>query len=142
LVYGFTWAESHGWAHGGSVTMFAAAAVLLSLFTVVEHRVAAPLLPMRVALDRNRGGAYLVMGLAFIAMFGMFLFLTYYLQIAKGYSPIRTGVAFLPMVAGMLTGSTQFGARLMTRVPARYLMGAGLLIAATGTLFMTQLGPN
>ena len=72
-------------------------------------------------------------------MFGLFLFLTYYLQIVKGYSPVKTGFAFLPMIAGMITGSTQIGARLMTRVPPRLLMGPGFLVAAVGMLLLTQL---
>jgi EmrB/QacA subfamily drug resistance transporter len=142
LVYGFTRAESDGWTDGTTLAMFAATAVLLSVFIAVERRVTAPLLPMRVILDRNRGGVYLALGLAIIAMFGLFLFLTFYLQVVKGYSPVRTGVAFLPMVAGMVTGSTQIGARLMIRVPARYLMTPALLTAAVGMLLLTQLAPD
>lgn len=72
-------------------------------------------------------------------MFGLFLFLTYYLQIVKGYSPVKTGFAFLPMIAGMITGSTQIGARLMTRVPPRLLMAPGFLTAAIGMLLLTQM---
>lgn len=72
-------------------------------------------------------------------MFGTFLFLTYYLQIVKGFSPIKTGFAFMPMIVGMMVGSTQIGTRLMTRLPARLLMGPGFLVAAVGMLLMTQL---
>ncbi|TGG84620.1 MFS transporter [Streptomyces albus] len=139
LVYGFTRAETDGWSDGGTMGMFVAAVVLLAAFALVEAKVRAPLLPLRVVTDRNRGGVYLSLGLATIAMFGLFLFLTYYLQVVKGYSPVRTGVAFLPMVAGMITGSTQFGARLMTRVPSRLLMVPGFLVAAVGMLLLTQL---
>ncbi|MFF4743758.1 MFS transporter [Streptomyces sp. NPDC047980] len=139
LVYGFTRAESHGWTDATTVGLFVASAVLLAAFVAVEARVASPLLPLRVLTERNRGGVYLSLGLAVIAMFGLFLFLTYYLQIVKGYSPVRTGFAFLPMIAGMITGSTQIGARLMTRVPPRLLMGPGFLVAATGMLLLTQL---
>ncbi|WP_405713587.1 MULTISPECIES: MFS transporter [unclassified Streptomyces] len=139
LVYGFTRAESAGWSDGLTIGMFVASAVLLFSFVLTESRVKSPLLPLRVLLDRNRGGVYLSLGLAVIAMFGLFLFLTYYLQVVKGYSPIRTGFAFLPMIAGMITGSTQIGARLMTRVPARKLMGPGFLTAAVGMLLLTQL---
>ncbi len=119
--------------------MFVASAVLLLAFVVTEAKVKAPLLPLRVVTDRNRGGVYLSLGIAIIAMFGTFLFLTYYLQIVKGYSPIRTGFAFMPMIVGMMVGSTQIGTRLMTRVPARLLMGPGFLVAAVGMLLMTQL---
>ncbi|MGW0731487.1 MFS transporter [Streptomyces sp. NPDC002851] len=139
LVYGFTRAESDGWTDGVTLGMFVASAVLLAAFVAVEARVKAPLLPLRVLTDRNRGGVYLSLGLAVIAMFGLFLFLTYYLQIVKGYSPVQTGFAFLPMIVGMITGSTQIGARLMTRVPPRLLMGPGFLAAATGMLLLTQL---
>ncbi|MCS0600312.1 MFS transporter [Streptomyces sp. LP11] len=139
LVYGFTRAESDGWSDAVTVSMFVASAVLLVVFVLVESRVKAPLLPLRVVTDRNRGGIYLSLGLAIIGMFGLFLFLTYYLQIVKGYSPVKTGFAFLPMVAGMITGSTQIGARLMTRVRARFLMGPGFLVAGIGMLLLTQL---
>jgi predicted MFS family arabinose efflux permease len=106
---------------------------------LTESKVKAPLLPLRVITDRNRGGVYLSLGLAIIAMFGTFLFLTYYLQVVKGYSPVKTGFAFLPMIAGMITGSTQIGTRLMTRVPARLLMGPGFLGAAAGMFLLAQL---
>ncbi len=119
--------------------MFVASAVLLGAFVLVESKVKAPLLPLRVITERNRGGVYLSLGLAIIGMFGLFLFLTYYLQVVKGYSPVKTGFAFLPMIAGMITGSTQIGARLMTRVPARLLMGPGFLVASVGMLLLTQL---
>ncbi|MGW7101348.1 MFS transporter [Streptomyces sp. NPDC054838] len=139
LVYGFTRAESAGWSDALTVAMFVSSAVLLTGFVVLELKAKSPLLPMRVLLDRNRGGVYLSLGLAVIAMFGLFLFLTYYLQVVKGFSPVKTGFAFLPMIAGMITGSAQIGARLMTRVPPRLLMGPGFLLAATGMLLLTQL---
>ncbi|OKJ99628.1 Puromycin resistance protein pur8 [Streptomyces sp. CB03234] len=139
LVYGFTRAESDGWSDVTTVGLFVASAVLLAAFVAVEARVKSPLLPLRVMTERNRGGVYLSLGLAVIAMFGLFLFLTYYLQIVKGYSPVMTGFAFLPMIAGMITGSTQIGARLMTRVAPRLLMGPGFLAAATGMLLLTRL---
>ena len=139
LVYGFTRAESEGWGDSLTIGMFVGSAVLLAAFLVVESRVKAPLLPLRVVTDRNRGGVYLSLGLAIIAMFGLFLFLTYYLQIVKGYSPVKTGFAFLPMIVGMITGSTQIGTRLMTRVAPRLLMGPGFLVAALGMLLLTRL---
>ncbi|MFE9256154.1 MFS transporter [Streptomyces sp. NPDC006879] len=139
LVYGFTRAESEGWSDATTIGLFVGAAVLLGAFVFTESKVRSPLLPLRVLTERNRGGVYLSLGLAVIAMFGLFLFLTYYLQVVKGYSPVKTGFAFLPMIAGMITGSTQIGARLMTRVPPRLLMGPGFLVAATGMLMLTQL---
>ncbi|MCD9144411.1 MFS transporter [Streptomyces albireticuli] len=139
LVYGFTRAESDGWTSGSTVAMFIAAGVLLAAFVVVESKVKAPLLPLRVLTERNRAGVYLSLGLAAIAMFGLFLFLTYYLQVVKGYKPVTTGLAFLPMIATMIAGSTQIGARLMTRVAPRWLMGPGFLLAGVGMLLLTQI---
>nr|WP_307624138.1 MFS transporter [Streptomyces sp. V3I7] len=139
LVYGFTRAESDGWSDAVTIALFVASAVLLLAFVITEAKVKAPLLPLRVVTDRNRGGVYLSLGLAITAMFGTFLFLTYYLQVVKGFSPIQTGFAFLPMVAGMITGSTQIGARLMNRVAPRLLMGPGFLTAGVGMLLLSQL---
>ncbi|WP_435601410.1 MFS transporter [Streptomyces sp. C10-9-1] len=139
LVYGFTRAESVGWSDGLTVGMFVASAVLLLAFVATEAKVSSPLLPLRVLTERNRGGVYLSLGLAVIAMFGLFLFLTFYLQVVKDYSPVMTGFAFLPMIAGMITGSTQIGARLMTRVAPRLLMAPGFTVAALGMLMLTQL---
>ncbi|WP_327324216.1 MFS transporter [Streptomyces sp. NBC_01210] len=139
LVYGFTRAESDGWSDTTTVGLFVASALLLAAFVLTEAKVKSPLLPLRVLTERNRGGVYLSLGLAIIAMFGLFLFLTYYLQIVRGYSPVKTGFAFLPMIAGMITGSTQIGARLMTRVAPRLLMGPGFLVAGVGMLMLTQL---
>jgi len=139
LVYGFTRAESDGWSDSVTVGMFVVSAVLLVTFVVVEARVKAPLLPLRVVTERNRGGVFLSLGLAIIAMFGLFLFLTYYLQVVQQYSPVKTGFAFLPMIVGMIVGSTQIGTRLMTRVAPRLLMGPGFLVAALGMLLLTRM---
>jgi EmrB/QacA subfamily drug resistance transporter len=142
LVYGFTRAESEGWSEHGVVGLLGAAGVLLVAFVVVEHLTKAPLLPLRVVLDRNRGGAYLAVGLSVIGMFGLFLFMTYDLQIVKHYSPVKTGLAFLPLTAAMITGSTQISARLMNHVPARLLMVPGLMVAAAGISLLTRLRPG
>jgi EmrB/QacA subfamily drug resistance transporter len=139
LVYGFTRAETSGWTSASTLGLFVAAAVLLAAFGVVESRVAAPLLPLRVVTERNRGGTYLSLGLAIIGLFGVFLFLTYYLQVVQGYSAIRTGFAFLPMVTAFVVGSTQIGTRLVTRVPARWLMAPGFAVAAVAMLLLTRL---
>ncbi|MEO3976149.1 MFS transporter [Streptomyces sp. CAU 1734] len=142
LVYGFTRAEHAGWSDGLTVGMFIASAVLLAAFVVTESKVKAPLLPLRVLTERNRAGVYLSLGLAVIGMFGLFLFLTFYLQVVREYSPVMTGFAFMPMIVGMIVGSTQIGTRLMTRVPPRLLMTPGFLLAAVGMLMLTQLDLN
>ncbi|WP_371516852.1 MFS transporter [Kitasatospora sp. NBC_01300] len=139
LVYGFTRAESDGWTAPVTVALFITSVVLLGVFVLVESKAPAPLLPLRVVTERNRGGIYLSLGLAVIGMFGLFLFLTYYLQVVKGYTPVRTGFAFLPMIVGMVTGSTQIGTRLMTRLPPRLLMGPGFLTSALGIALLTQI---
>jgi EmrB/QacA subfamily drug resistance transporter len=139
LVYGFTRAAEKSWTDPSTLGLFIASAILLAGFVVVESRVKAPLLPLRVVTDRNRGGVYLSLGLAIIGMFGLFLFLTYYLQGVLHYSPMKSGFAFLPMVAGMIVGSTQIGARLMLRVAPRKLMAPGFAVAAVGMAIMTQI---
>jgi EmrB/QacA subfamily drug resistance transporter len=139
LVYGFTQAEIHGWTAGQTVGLFVAAAVLLAAFVALEARVAHPLLPLRVLLDRNRGGAYLAVGLAIMAMFGQFLILTYYFQLILGYTPIQTGLAFLPLTLSLAFGSTFVGRRLVLVVPARWVMLSGYLVSAVGFITLTFL---
>ncbi|MEY9856294.1 EmrB/QacA subfamily drug resistance transporter [Catenulispora sp. GAS73] len=139
LVYGLSRAESDGWSARITISLLIAAGVALVLFVIVEAISKAPLLPLRVVWNRDRGGAYLSLGLAIVGMFGAFLFLTYYLQAVQGMSPIRSGAAFLPMVGGMLIGATQISARLMTRVRPRYLMPPGFLLGSAGMLALTRI---
>lgn len=139
LVYGFTSAELSGWTAGSTLLLFASAAALIAGFVVLQSRVRFPLLPLRVVTDRNRAGAYLATGFAIMAMFGQFLLLTYYFQLTLGYSPIRAGLAFIPLTVCLVIGSTQIGARLVTRVRPRYVMSAGYLIAALGFVLLTFL---
>ncbi|MEV0487853.1 MFS transporter [Streptomyces sp. NPDC050508] len=139
LVYGFTRAESDGWADPLTLGVFAASVVLLVAFVLTQARVKAPLLPLRVVTERNRGGAFLSLGLANIAVYGVFLFFTYYLQVIKGFSPVQTGFAFLPMIVGVVIGSTQISVRLVNRVPTRLLMGPGFLTVAIGMFLLTRM---
>lgn len=139
IVYGLGRASTDGWARLDTVGTMIGGVALLAVFVAVESRVAHPLLPLRVPRDRNRGGAYLALGLAVIGMYGVFLFMTFYLQTIRDYSPMMAGVAFLPMVAGMLTGSTQVAARLSPHLPPRLLMGPGLVVGACGMVFMTRI---
>jgi EmrB/QacA subfamily drug resistance transporter len=140
LVYGFASAETDGWGAGITIGMFAAAAVLLVAFVVIERRVKHPLLPLRVVLDRSRGGAYLSMGIAGIGMFGVFLFLTYYLQTTLGFTPVETGLAFLPMMAAVMVAATTATTVLLTRVGTRPLVTTGMLTAAGSMVFLTGVG--
>ncbi|MFI9630617.1 MFS transporter [Streptomyces sp. NPDC052042] len=139
LVYGFTRAETDGWAAASTLILLTAAVILLGSFALVESRVKDPLLPLRVVTERTRAGAFLGMALAVIGMFGLFLFLTYYLQVVRGYSPVTTGLAFLPLVVGTIAGSTQIGPRLTTRIGPRLLMASGLLTAVLGMLLLTRI---
>jgi len=139
LVYACTLATSRGWQSSTVVALIAASLALLVMFVVWEARAASPLLPLRIVLDRNRGGAYLAVALGLAGMFGAFLFLTYYLQVVLRYSPVQAGLAFLPMTAASQAGSWLIAGRLVPRVPARVLMAPGALVAAAGMALLSQL---
>ena len=139
LVYGFTKAAGDGWGSATTIGFLIAAVVLLTAFVLIELRSSHPLLPMRVVLDRNRGGSYLSALLVGMGIFGVFLFLTYYLQLTLGYSALETGVAFLPFTLGIILGAG-FSAQMLTRVGPRVLMFAGLLLAAGGMVLLTRIG--
>jgi len=142
LVYGFSNANTSGWTDSLTLTMFAAAVVLLVGFVAIERRVANPLLPLHVVLHRDRGGSYLAVATSAIAIFAVFLFLTYYLQQNLGYSPITTGLAFLPMVVGIVISSTSANIKLLPRTGARPLVPTGMVLGAIGMLYLTGLGPH
>jgi EmrB/QacA subfamily drug resistance transporter len=141
LVYGFTRAEVDGWSSPVTLSLVGVGAVLLSLFVLIEERTPNPLLPLRVVRDRNRGGSYLAMLLAGIAMFATFLFLTYYFQQTLGYSAVRAGFAFLPFSAGIITGAT-LSSRLLPRMGPRPIMTAGFALAALGLVMFTFIQPD
>ncbi|KPI03714.1 drug resistance transporter, EmrB/QacA subfamily [Actinobacteria bacterium OK074] len=140
IVYGFSEAESRGWRDGLVLSLLVGGVVLLALFGFWQARAKVPLLPMSVVRDRQRVGAFLTTLFVTIGMFGIFLFLTYYLQRVLGYSPLKTGVAYLPLTVGMVTGSTQVAARLLHRVPPRALMAPGLVLAAGGMALIAGVG--
>ena len=139
IVYATSRAESDGWGSATVIGLLAAGGVLLAAFALVESRTRQPLLPLRVVADRTRGGAYLSVGVAVVGMFGAFLFMTYYMQVVKGYSPVKAGVAFLPMAAAVLVSAGGLSARLLPRVPPRALIVPGLLIGSCGMLWMATL---
>src|SRR5580704_5363276 len=141
VVYGLAEADTAGWGAPTTDALLVAGVVLLAAFVLTERRVAHPLLPLRIVLNRFRGGAYLAIGLSSIGVFGIFLFLTYYLQLTLAYSPVRSGLAFLPMVAAIFAGSSISRGVLMPRLGPRPLIPAGLLLAAGGMVVLaTQLG--
>jgi EmrB/QacA subfamily drug resistance transporter len=141
VVYGLSEADTKGWGAPTTVALLVAGVVLLAAFVLVEQRVQHPLLPLRIVLNRFRGGAYLAIGLSAIGVFGIFLFLTYYLQLTLAYSPVKSGLAFLPMIAAIIAASTTSSGVLMPRVGPRPLVPVGLLLGAGGlALLASQLG--
>jgi EmrB/QacA subfamily drug resistance transporter len=141
IVYGLSEADIKGWGSSLTIGLLVAGAVLLVGFVLTERRVAHPLLPLRIILDRFRGGAYLAIGLSAIGLFGIFLFLTYYLEEIVRYSPVTTGLAFLPMIVALIASSTTSSGLLMPRLGPRILIPTGLVVAAGGMVILAaQLG--
>jgi EmrB/QacA subfamily drug resistance transporter len=140
LVFGFTEAAKVGvgWLSPTTLGLLAIAAVLLAAFVVIEMRVDHPLLPLRVVLERNRGGSFLASGLVGAGLFAMFLFLTYYFQSNLGYSPLRSGFAFLPFGIGIII-SAGIASQLMTRIGPRILMITGLALSVAGMLVLLTI---
>jgi len=140
IVYGFSNAATHSWHTPSTWGFLIAGVVLLALFAWWETRAPAPLLPLRVVLDRNRGGAYLSILISGSGMFGLFLFLTYYLQVTLHYSPVVTGVAFLPMIGCIMISANVATIVLMPRFGPKPLVAVGMLIAAAGMVWLTRIG--
>jgi EmrB/QacA subfamily drug resistance transporter len=139
IVFGFSRAEIAGWTAPLTITCLVVGPLLLAAFVVAERRSSHPLLPLRVVLDRTRGGSYAVLGLTGIALFGVFLFLAYYLQQVKGYSPVTSGLLFLPFVGGILVSSTASSVVALPRVGPRVLIASGLLLGTGAMAYLTQL---
>jgi EmrB/QacA subfamily drug resistance transporter len=140
LVYGFSHAQTTSWSDGVTIAALTAGVGLLAAFVAIERRVSSPLLPLRVVMDRNRAAAFISMGLAAVAMFGVFLFLTYYLQVSRGYSPVTTGLAFLPMTLVVMISAVVATTRLRARVGPRPLMVSGMALGAIGMLMLRGIG--
>lgn len=139
LVYGFSNAETDGWSSPLTWGLLAAAAVLLVAFVLWQRRAAHPLLPLSIILDRNRGAAYCSVLIAGAGMFGIFLFVTYYLQTSLHYTPIQTGLAFLPMI-GMLITAAQLSTNIFVpRFGPKLMVPLGMTLGATGMIFLTRL---
>jgi EmrB/QacA subfamily drug resistance transporter len=140
LVYGFSNAATHNWHTPSTYGFLAVGVVLLIAFAAWQLRAPNPLLPPRVALDRNRGGAYLSMLIASSGMFAVFLFLTYYLQQTLGYTPVVTGVAFLPIAGGIAVSANISTIILMPRVGPKVIVPIGMLVGAGAMVWFTRLG--
>ncbi|HEY1828474.1 MAG TPA: MFS transporter [Acidimicrobiales bacterium] len=138
LVYAFTKAGSDGWGSSTTIEFFAAAGILLVSFVLIELRASHPLLPLRVVLERNRGGSFLSSLMVGTAMLGTFLSLTYYFQGTLHYSALKSGFAFVPFSAGIIAGAT-LASRFLPRFGPRAVMVSGLALGGLGLWFFSTL---
>jgi predicted MFS family arabinose efflux permease len=143
LVYGLSSAAttSNGVSHWGDTKVVAslvAAVVLLVAFGFIEVRSKHALVPIRVLRSRDRTGSYLISLCVGTAIFGMFFFLTIFVQTVWGYSPLKSGIAYLPMVATIMVGSA-VASQLVSRIGARPLMVAGAVISTGGLFWLSRL---
>ncbi len=142
LVYGFSNAETHSWSAPITIAGLVSSAILLTAFVAREQRAEHPLLPLHIVLDRARGGAYATIALAGSAVFAVFLFLTFYLQQNLGFSPLKTGLAFLPMTGMIVLTATTVQTRILPRVGAKPIVVTGMSLGIAAMLLFTQLNPH
>jgi EmrB/QacA subfamily drug resistance transporter len=142
LVYGFSNAETHSWTAPLTIAALSASVVLLVAFVAVERVRADPLLPLHIVVDRARGGAYLSILLAGAGVFAVFLFLTFYMQENLGFSPVKTGLAFLPLTGVLVVTSTTVQTKVIARTGAKPLVAAGMALGAVAMLLLTRLAPG
>jgi hypothetical protein len=139
IVYGFAHVESTSWTDAVALGCMIGGAVLLVVFVWLETKVAHPLLPLRVVLDRTRGGSFVAVFVIGMGMFSIFLFLTYYFAASLGYSPIKTGLAYLPMVAAVAVSSTTTSLLVLPKIGPKIVVSASFLVAAAGMALLTRL---
>jgi EmrB/QacA subfamily drug resistance transporter len=142
LVYGFSNAETQSWTATATIIALAASVVLLGTFVAVEQRVAHPLLPLHIVRDRGRGGAYISVLLASAGIFGVFFFLTYYMQLNLRLSPLTTGLAFLPMTGILVATSVTAQTKLLPRLGAKPLVVAGMTLGVIAMIIFSRLTPG
>ena len=140
VVFGAARAQTSGWGAAISMIPLIAGGVLLLAFLASQRRAAYPLMPLHVVGDRNRGSGLLVLLLATAAIFSMFLFLTYYFQGVLHYSPVRTGIAFLPLPLAIVVAASIVQGGLVSRLPSRAFIAFGLLLSAAGMFLLTRIG--
>jgi EmrB/QacA subfamily drug resistance transporter len=140
LVYGFVRAAANGWGDHLTLAAFGAAAVLLAGFLAIESRVRQPITPLRLFADASRSGSFAARLLLLAGMFGVFFFLTQFLQKVMGFSPLRAGVAFLPLTAALF-GMSRTAPRLMPRLGAKPLMIIGMLPAIVSLAWLSRVSP-
>ncbi|MCS0605442.1 MFS transporter [Streptomyces sp. LP11] len=140
LVYGFSNAETHDWGSPLTWGFLIAGGLLLTAFAWWQTRAAHPLLPLRILLDRNRAASFIAVLITGAGMFGVFLFLTYYLQLNLGFSPTKTGVAFLPMVGALMVAAQLGTTLLVPRLGPKAVIPLGFAIATAGMGWLTGIG--
>jgi EmrB/QacA subfamily drug resistance transporter len=140
LVYGFIRAASDGWGNPVALVAFGASAVLLAAFLLTETRVPQPITPLRLFADASRSGSFAARLLLVAGMFGMFFFLTQFLQDVLGFSPLRAGVAFLPMTITLFAVS-RLAPRLIPVFGAKPLMVAGMIPVIAGMTWLSRVSP-
>jgi EmrB/QacA subfamily drug resistance transporter len=141
LVLGCSEAATHGWDSARVLVPGLIGLGLLAAFLLRQARIDHPLLPLMILADRGRATAYLATAASVIGTFGMFLMLTYHFQVVLGYSPLRTGIAFLPLNLAVIA-SSGIASRLMAGTSARTLVAPGLLVASGGLALLTRLEPG
>jgi EmrB/QacA subfamily drug resistance transporter len=141
LVYGFIRAAEDGWSNRVALAAFAAAVVLLAMFVVNESHARQPITPLRLFADRGRAGSYVTRLLLVAGMFGMFYFLTQFVQNILGFSPLRAGVSFLPMTFALF-GVSRLSPRMLARFGATPLMITGLLPVVAGMTWLSRISPG
>ena len=139
LVYAITLA-SDGWTEPKTLTFFGIAAALLATFFVIERRTSHPLLPLSILTQRNRAGAFLASFVIGAGLFAMFLFVSFYFQGVLGYTPLKSGLLFLPFSGGVIV-SAGLSSQLLPKVGPRPLAFSGMLLATSGMLWLTTITP-
>jgi EmrB/QacA subfamily drug resistance transporter len=139
IVYGFAHVESSSWTDPVTLAFLAGGVALLGAFVGLEARVAHPLLPLRLVADRTRGGSFLAVFVMGMGMFSIFLFLTFYLEVSLGFSPIQGGVAFAPMVAAIVLVSVLTPSLVLPRVGPKLVIAASFLVSASGMVLLAHL---
>ena len=137
IVFGTARTQTDGWGAALTITSLAAGAALLAGFVVLQRYDRSPLIPLRVLADRNRGAAYLTLAVANAALFAVFLFLTYYFQGILRYSPVKTGLAFLPLPAAIGAVATITQGQLLKKFTMRAIVTGGLIACAAGAALLT-----
>jgi EmrB/QacA subfamily drug resistance transporter len=139
LVYGFSNAESHSWNSSLTWGFLAAGVMLVVAFTLWQRRSKDPLLPLSVLSDRDRAASFSALLVTGAGLFGVLLFLTYYLQVNRGFSPVVTGLAYLPMILAMMFVAQISTTRLLTAFGARKVLPAGFVLSGAGLLWLTAI---